>query len=50
MIQTMFNVYQTKGGSLKIKGNTIALEQNLTEFASRLPHSPDKLPFLILRS
>ena len=50
IIQTMFNVYQTKGGSLKIKGNTIALEQDLSEFASRLPLSPDKLPFLILRS
>ena len=50
MIQTMFNVYQTKGGSLKIKGNTISLEQDISEFASRLPLSPDKLPFLILRS
>ena len=50
MIQTMFNVYQIKGGSLKIKGNTIALQQDISEFATRLPLSPDKLPFLILRS
>ena len=50
MIQPMFHVYQTKGGGLKMRGNTIALEQDISEFASRLPHSPDKLPLLILLS
>ena len=33
-----------------MKGHSIALEQDVSEFVSRLPHSPDKLPILILRT
>ena len=49
----MFHIIKAKGDSLKMKGHSIALEQDISEFADRLvrlPHSPDKLPMLILRT
>ena len=50
LVQPMFHIITTKGGGLKMKGHSIALEQDVSEFVSRLPHSPDKLPILILRT
>ena len=50
LVQPMFHIIKTKGGSLKMRGHSIALEQNISEFATRLPHSPDQLPIIILRT
>ena len=50
LIQPMFHVVQTKGGGLKMRGHCIAFEQDITDFVSTLPHTPDKLPLLILRT
>ena len=50
LVQPMFHIVKTKGGSLKMKGHSIALEQDISEFATRLPHSPDQLPIIILRT
>ena len=50
LIQPMFHVIQTKGGGLKMRGHCIAFEQDIPEFVTRLPHTPEKLPVLILRT
>ena len=49
-IQPMFHVVQSKGGGLKMRGHSIAFEQDVSDFVSRLPHAPEKLPMLILRT
>ena len=38
LVQPMFHIIQTKGGGLKMRGHSIALEQNIQEFATRLPN------------
>ena len=50
LVQPMFHIITTKGGGLKMKGHSIALEQDISDFVGSLPHSPDKLPMIILRS
>ena len=50
LVQPMFHIITTKGGGLKMKGHSIALEQDISDFLGSLPHSPDKLPMIILRS
>ena len=50
LVQPMFHIIQTKCSSLKMRGHSIALEQDISEFASRLPHTPNNLPILILRT
>ena len=50
LVQPMLHIVQTKGNSTKMKGHSIALEQDISEFASRLPNLPENLPILILRT
>ena len=50
LVQPMFHIIKTKGGGLKMRGHSIALEQNIQEFATRLPNLPGNLPIIILRT
>ena len=47
-IAVIIKMYRLRGGSLFLKGHIIAFEQDLPEFAHRLPPCPAHLPMIVL--
>ena len=46
----VLSIYKLKGGATALKGHSISFEQDVQEFAKRLPRRPQELPMIIIKA
>ena len=46
----VLSIYKLKGGASALKGHSISFEQDIGEFARRLPRTPEELPMIVIKA